>query len=111
VIIEQAKPAEIAPIIVRAYGLSERETNITRLILQGLSTKEIAAELYVSAYTIQDHLKSIFNKVGVRSRRELVARILDQYYLPRFGHGDNPPEPDGAVAGLHRSAETPNRLT
>ena len=43
---------------------------------------------------------SIFDKVGVRSRRELDARILDQYYLPRFGHGDNPPEPDGAVAGF-----------
>jgi DNA-binding CsgD family transcriptional regulator len=104
VIVEQAKPSEIAPLIVCAYGLSDRETNVTRLILQGLSTKEIAAELYVSPYTIQDHLKSIFNKVGVRSRRELAARILDQYYLPRFGHGDKPPEPDGAVAGLHQAA-------
>jgi DNA-binding CsgD family transcriptional regulator len=104
VIIEEAKPSEIAPIIVRAYGLSERETNITRLILQGLSTKEIAAEVYVSPYTIQDQLKSIFDKVGVRSRRELAARILDRYYLPRFGDGDNPPEPDGAVAGLHLAA-------
>jgi DNA-binding CsgD family transcriptional regulator len=104
VIIEEAKPSEIAPLIVRAYGLSERETNITRLILQGLSTKEIAAEIHVSPYTIQDHLKSIFDKVGVRSRRELAARILDQHYMPRFGHGDNPPEPDGAVAGLHQAA-------
>ena len=104
VIIEEAKPSEIAPIIVRAYGLSERETNITRLILQGLSTKEIAAEVYVSPYTIQDQLKSIFDKVGVRSRRELAARILDRYYLPRFGDGDNPPESDGAVAGLHLAA-------
>jgi DNA-binding CsgD family transcriptional regulator len=104
VILEEAKPSEIAPLIVRAYGLSERETNITRLILQGLSTKEIAAEVYISRYTIQDHLKSIFDKVGVRSRRELAARILDQYYLPRFGLGDNPPEPDGAVAGLRQAA-------
>jgi DNA-binding CsgD family transcriptional regulator len=104
IIIEEAKPSEIAPLIVRAYGLSERETNITRLILQGLSTKEIAAEIHVSPYTIQDHLKSIFDKVGVRSRRELAARILDQHYMPRFGHGDNPPEPDGAVAGLHQAA-------
>jgi DNA-binding CsgD family transcriptional regulator len=104
IIIEEAKPSEIAPIIVRAYGLSERETNITRLILQGLSTKEIAAEIYVSPYTIQGHLKSIFDKVGVRSRRELAARILDQYYMPRFGHGENPPESDGAVAGLHQAA-------
>jgi DNA-binding CsgD family transcriptional regulator len=110
IIIEEAAPSEIAPIIVRAYGLSERATKVTRLILHGLSTKEIAAELCVSAYTIQDHLKSIFEKVGVRSRRELVAHIYDQYYIPNYGHGEHPPGPDGAVAGLH-AAEASLALT
>jgi DNA-binding CsgD family transcriptional regulator len=47
-------PAEIAPIIVQAYGLSDREADLTRLILQGLSTKEIAARLHLSPYTVQD---------------------------------------------------------
>jgi len=108
VIIEEAKPSEIAPIIVQAYGLSDGEAKITRLILQGLSTKQIAAELYMSAYTVQDHLKSIFERVGVGSRRELVARIFDQYYWPRFGFGEHAPEADGAIAGLHGSRHVLN---
>jgi DNA-binding CsgD family transcriptional regulator len=97
VIIEEAKPSEIAPLIVHAYGLSPREARVTRMVLQGLSTKEIAADIHLSPYTVQDHLKVIFEKVGVRSRRELVARIFDQYHWPRFGLGENPPEADGAV--------------
>jgi DNA-binding CsgD family transcriptional regulator len=97
VIIEEAKPSEIAPLIVRAYGLSPNEARVTRMVLQGLSTKEIAAKIHLSPYTVQDHLKVIFEKVGVRSRRELVARIFDQYHWPRFGLGENPPEADGSV--------------
>jgi len=97
VIIQEAKPSEIAPLIIDAYGLSPREARVTRLVLQGLSTKEIASEMDVSPYTVQDHLKTIFAKVGVRSRRELVATIFDQHHRPRFGLGENPP-PGGAAS-------------
>jgi DNA-binding CsgD family transcriptional regulator len=45
-------------------------------MLRGASTQAIAAELYLSAYTVKDHLKSIFGKTGVRSRRDLVAHVL-----------------------------------
>jgi DNA-binding CsgD family transcriptional regulator len=83
VIVEQARPIEVAPLLMAAYRLTDQERRITGLVCQGRSTNEIAATLFVSANTVQDHLKSIFDKVGVRSRRELVATILEQQYLPQ----------------------------
>jgi DNA-binding CsgD family transcriptional regulator len=87
VIIEPAHPAEIAPLIIRAYDLSPREREITQQVIRGLSTNEIAEQLFISANTVQDHLKAIFAKVGVSSRRELVARIWSQQYWPRVASG------------------------
>jgi len=52
--------------------------------MQGLSTKQMAQELHVSAYTIQDHLKSIFAKTGVRTRGELVGQVFLEHYVPRW---------------------------
>lgn len=84
VIIEPARPDEVAPMILRAYGLSQRERQVTLLCLRGLSTKEAAAALVISENTVQDHLKSIFDKMGMRSRRELAAHIFMEQYQPRF---------------------------
>jgi len=67
VIFEEARPSEIAPLIVDAYGLTKREGEITRLVLRGLSTAEVSKELHITANTVRDHFKSIFDKVGVRT--------------------------------------------
>jgi DNA-binding CsgD family transcriptional regulator len=87
VIVEVAQPLEIAPLIIQAYDLSKREGEITLCVVRGLSTTEIARELHISAHTVQDHLKAIFDRVGVRSRRELIAGIFTQQYQPRIMAG------------------------
>jgi DNA-binding NarL/FixJ family response regulator len=87
VIFELAQPAEIAPLIMQAYDLTKREGDVTQCVLRGWSTTEIAATLHISANTVQDHLKAIFEKVDVGSRRELAARIFRQQYQPHLLDG------------------------
>jgi DNA-binding CsgD family transcriptional regulator len=84
VIIEPARPAEIAPVILQAYGLTDRERKVTHLVLRGASTTAIADELCISPFTVQDHLKSIFEKMNLKSRGELAGRLFLDQYLPRL---------------------------
>lgn len=84
VIIEPAHPARLAPLLMSAYGFTAREQDVTRLVLQGSSTTEIAQSLHVSPHTVQQHLKSVFEKTGVHSRRDLVGRIFFAHYEPRL---------------------------
>lgn len=84
VVIEHAQSAEIAPIIVEAYGLSARERDVVRCIARGLSTPDIAAELFLSSHTVRDYIKSVFEKVGVGSRGELTAKLFAEHYSDAF---------------------------
>src|SRR4051794_23073371 len=80
VVIEPAKASEVAPLIVDAYELTPREVDVTRAVARGLATSEIARELHLSRYTVQDHLKSVYEKAGVSSRGELVAKMFADHY-------------------------------
>jgi DNA-binding CsgD family transcriptional regulator len=95
VVIEPAKASEVAPLIVDAYELTPREVDVTRALARGLTTNEIAGELHLSRYTVQDHLKSVYEKAGVSSRGELVAKMFADHYH------------DGLAAAVHGGADAP----
>jgi DNA-binding CsgD family transcriptional regulator len=80
VVIEAAKSAEIAPIIIDAYSLTPRERDVLGALARGASTAEIAGELFLSPHTVRDHIKNVFEKFGVSSRAELVARLYGEHY-------------------------------
>jgi DNA-binding CsgD family transcriptional regulator len=84
VIIHPATPHDVAPVVALSYGLTDREARVAMQCIQGRATKEIARALSMSPYTVQDHLKSIFDKTGVRSRGELVGQIFLDHYATRW---------------------------
>jgi DNA-binding CsgD family transcriptional regulator len=76
VTIEECSTSERAALFGRAHGLSPREAELLEHLLTGADTKEVASRMFVSANTVQDHLKSIFAKTGTRNRPSLVSRAL-----------------------------------
>jgi DNA-binding NarL/FixJ family response regulator len=57
--------------------LSSREKQVLGLVVMGYMNSEIAKQLFLAESTVKSHLSSVFHKLGVRSRHEAVARILD----------------------------------
>ena len=76
VVVAPAPAQATAPILLSAHGLTAREADVALLVLRGLSTTAIADHLHISANTVQDHLKAVFDKTGVHSRRDLVGHFL-----------------------------------
>jgi DNA-binding CsgD family transcriptional regulator len=80
VLLEPARRAQLAALIVELYGLTEREREVTELLVRGLAVEEIAAVLAISRYTVRDHVKAIFAKTGVVSRPELTAKLFYDHF-------------------------------
>ena len=61
--------------------LTQRELDVLNKAAKGLSNKDIASELFLSVHTVETHLRSIFNKIGVGSRIEAVAQALKKGWI------------------------------
>jgi DNA-binding CsgD family transcriptional regulator len=75
VIVMATESSQLIALQVAAFGLSDREAQVVGQVLDGLDTRAIADQLCISVLTVQDHLKSIFEKTGVHSRRELTVLL------------------------------------
>ena len=73
VTLRAATAAETFDLLCRAYALSRREREVVGAVVAGLDTSAVTERLFISRHTVQDHLKSVFGKIGIHSRRELLA--------------------------------------
>ncbi|MGB9377238.1 MAG: helix-turn-helix transcriptional regulator [Mycobacteriales bacterium] len=76
VTIEETTPAQRVPVFARAFALTTRETELLDHLSTGVATTDVAARMFLSQHTVQDHLKSIFAKTSTHSRSTLLSRAL-----------------------------------
>lgn len=87
IVIEPASGPRSATVRLEAHGATAREREVATLLARGLTNPEIAEALVLSPHTVQDHVKSLFEKLDVGSRQELVARVFLDEYLPEVIQG------------------------
>ena len=75
VTLRSATGSETFDVLCRAYALSQREHQVVAALVAGLDTSAVTQRLFISRHTVQDHLKSVFAKTGVHSRRELLVKL------------------------------------
>ncbi len=68
-------PGEAVPAPTAADGLTQREREVALLVADGLRSREVAERLGIASQTVKSHLKTIFDKLGVRNRVELARRL------------------------------------
>ena len=82
IVIGPARPEEVAWLTLAAYGLSPREEEVVELVVRGFTNRQVSRTLFISEHTVQRHLSNIFEKVGVRSRKNLLKRLYFENLLP-----------------------------
>jgi len=67
---------EIIPLLIKRYNISKRESEILKLILQGKNNSEIENTLFISINTVKKHIYTVFKKLGIKSRGQLMNLVL-----------------------------------
>jgi DNA-binding CsgD family transcriptional regulator len=80
VILESANHSDMAPLTLQACHLTPRQRQIVEMLLRGASVTEMATTLLLSPYTVRDHIKAVYSKLGVRSRPEMTAKLFHEHY-------------------------------
>jgi DNA-binding CsgD family transcriptional regulator len=83
--IQPARPPDVVSIVAAGIGLTARETEVLEHLLAGRSSVEIGRRLFLSPYTVNDHVRHIFEKAGVHNRKELLAWLFFAHRPPRLG--------------------------
>ncbi len=84
IVVERTSSPQTTALRLEVEGVTPREREIATLLAKGLTNAEIANALVLSPYTVQDHIKSLFEKTQVGSRQELVARVFLDDYMPQL---------------------------
>ncbi|MGZ4673284.1 MAG: helix-turn-helix transcriptional regulator [Ilumatobacteraceae bacterium] len=94
IVVERPRPVELAPMIMSAFGYTNREREVVQRALQGAGRGTIARDLGVSEDTVGQHLTSAYRKASVGTQAELAAMLFGSFYeTPRGRHA--PPSPYG----------------
>jgi DNA-binding CsgD family transcriptional regulator len=75
IVIRPAARESVLDVVLRRLGLSAREREVARLTVGGHPAKAVAGALHLSPWTVQDHLKRVYDKTGVRTRGDLSALV------------------------------------
>jgi len=106
IVLERTPSPQSTAVRLEAHGVTPREREIAILLAQGLTNPEIATRLVLSPYTVQDHIKNLFEKTAVASRQELVARMFLTDYMPQLA-GRAPLTSTGTFIQHHAEAHGP----
>ena len=91
--VEPARPPDVVSIVAVGINLSARETEVLEHLIAGRSSVDIGRRLFISPYTVNDHVRHIFEKAGVHNRKELLAWLFFTHYGPRLGATPTDPVP------------------
>jgi DNA-binding CsgD family transcriptional regulator len=83
-----AGAAELEPLRLALHGLTPREREVAQLLTRGATNEEIARALWISRYTVKDHAKAVYAKIGVGSRAELTAKLFHDHIAPQLDSAD-----------------------